>query len=128
MLEKHSMPGRTGSAAAPTLDPEPLAAIRRLGLKTGEDLVGQMLEIYRGETPQRIDTMRRALTDRDTATLAKAAHSLAGSAVYLGAYAMAELCRELEELADQADLEGCETRLRAVEEEQERVLHRLRSL
>ena len=74
-----------------------------------------------------VDRMRRALAESDTGELAKTAHSLGGSAVHLGASALAKLCRELEDLAEQEALGGCESRLRSVEEELQRVLEELRS-
>ena len=120
--------GDTASAIPDVLDSGPLAAVRRLGHKTGADLVGQMTEIYLEEGPRRIEIMRRALTERDLDTVAKTAHSLGGSAVYLGASNLANLCRELEEIADREDIEASESRFLRVEEEQRKVLQQLRSL
>ncbi|MCP3961654.1 MAG: response regulator [bacterium] len=107
------------------LESKPLAAIRKLGRKTGRDLVGEMIGIYRREGPERLEGMRRALADDDADQLAVIAHSMGGSAVYLGASTLAKQCRELTELARQGNLDGCESRLQAVEAEHQRVLAEL---
>ena len=107
------------------IDPEPLAAARELGLKTGQDLAGQMIEIFRKEGPTRVGRMQQALAEKDRHTLAETAHSLGGSARYLGAMGLAKRCRELEEMLEHEDLEGVQAGLKALEEEHQRVLEEL---
>ena len=114
-------------ARLPVLDPEPLAAARESGRKTGNDLAGQMIELFRHDGPERVTCMRRALADKDARALAKAAHALGGSAAYMGARALAKLCRELEEMAELEDLVGCEAALRELEDEHRRVIRELES-
>ena len=110
----------------PALDPEPLAAAHKLGRKTGKDLAGQMIKIFRHEGPARVDKMRQALAEKNHATLAAAAHSLGGSSRYMGAMTLAKLCRELVEMVEVEDLKGCEAGFTALEEEHRRVLEALR--
>ncbi len=112
---------------APALHPEPLAAARKLGRKTGKDLAGQMIEIFKREGPVRVEKMRRALAEKDHREMAKVAHALGGSAVYLGAAALAKLCRELEEMAQLEDQGGCEAGFKAFEEEHRRVQEELKT-
>ncbi len=111
--------------ASPALHPEPLAAARRLGSKTGEDLAGEMIGIFKREGAERVATMRRALAEKDHRTLTSVAHALGGSAVYLGAAALAKLCRELEEMAQLEDQVGCEAGFETLEAEHRRVLNEL---
>ncbi len=102
-----------------------LQAAERLGRKAGKDLVGQMIALYQQEGPGRIAAMQKALAAGNLEDLAKAAHALGGSAVYLGGSQLTELCRELENLADQRDQDRCAAKLRAVEEGHERLLSEL---
>lgn len=113
------------SVRAAALDPGSLAAARRLGRKTGKDLAGQMIQIFRREGPERVEEMRRALAEKDTRKLGKVAHTLGGSAVYLGASALTRLCRELEEMAELEDLGGCQAGFKALEAEHQRVQQEL---
>ena len=99
------------------LRPATLDALERLGRESGEDLRGQVIASYLDHGPRLIKTMRRALAGRDRRTLGTAAHTLGGSSGVLGALALSELCGELAELARRDDLDGCEARLTAVEEE-----------
>ena len=103
------------------LHPEPLAAARKLGHKTGKDMVGQMIKIFEHEAPVKIEKMRRALMGEDAKSLVEAAHALGGSAVYMGAEVLAKRCREVVETARLEGLGGCEARLAALEEEHRRV-------
>ncbi|MEM7349780.1 MAG: ATP-binding protein [Acidobacteriota bacterium] len=112
-------------ALSERLEPGPLATAKRLGEKTGRDLVTQMVELYVQEGPERIDAMRRALAENDTRRLAKAAHALGGSAVYLGAGKLTELCRELEDQARAEAIERCRASLRKIEHEHKRLLEEL---
>ena len=84
-----------------------------------------MIEIFEREGPERLGAMRRALAENDHRAMARAAHALGGSAAYLGASALAKLCRELEEMAELEDLGGCRAGLETLEEEHRRVLSAL---
>jgi CheY-like chemotaxis protein/HPt (histidine-containing phosphotransfer) domain-containing protein len=106
--------------APPTAEPdsleERLAALQRLGEKTGEDVLGQVVESFLHQGARGLETIRRALTRGDGPALATAAHSLAGNSGILGAIGLAMGCAELEELARQQDLTACESRIAAVEQ------------
>ena len=71
-------------AAAPPdqqsiLDPACLDNLRRLGELTGKPLLGEILDLYRSETPKRLQRMREALLRSDAEDLTFTAHSLKGS-------------------------------------------------
>lgn len=104
-----------------------MAAARRPGGDTGTDLAAELAELYRQDGPERIAAMRRALAESDAGILSRAAHALAGSALYLGASTLAARCRELEELADLGDFGACRSRFEAVEREHRRLLDELRT-
>ncbi len=100
---------------------QPPLDVEQLGQKTGKDLVAQMHALFLAEGSTRIETMHTALSQADTDLLAKTAHSLAGSAIYLGASELSELCRTLETLAEDGDLNRCQTHLQLLEEEHRKV-------
>lgn len=81
-----------------------LEALRRLGRSLGEDLLGQVVASFLTEGRRGLATLRGALAAGDAATLATAAHSLAGAAAMLRAFALESCCAELETRARQGDL------------------------
>ena len=105
---------------------ERLAALGRLGERTGEDLLGQVVKSFFRQGARDLAILREALARGDVTAFAAAAHSLTGSAGILGATGLAVGCAELEQLARQEDLAACESRLPAVEQAWETVAQRLR--
>jgi two-component system sensor histidine kinase/response regulator len=95
---------------------ERLEALARLGEKTGEPLLEQVIESFLDQGASDLETLRGALDRGDGAALAAAAHSLAGSAGILGAAGLAAGCAELEELARREDPAACGPRLASVEQ------------
>ena len=119
-------PGPSLPAAESDGIEERLAALGRLGEKTGEDLLGQVLESFLRQGARDLEILLEALAREDGAAFAAAAHSLAGSSGILGATGLAVGCAELEKLARQEDLAACESRLPAVEQAWQAVARRLR--
>jgi CheY-like chemotaxis protein len=105
---------------------ERLAALGRLGKKTGEDVLSQVVENFLHQGARDLETLRWALTRGDGAAFAAAAHSLAGSSGILGVAGLSVGCAELEKLARQEDLAACEPRLAPVEQAYQEVARRLR--
>jgi HPt (histidine-containing phosphotransfer) domain-containing protein len=105
---------------------ERLAALGRLGEKTGEDVLGQVVESFLQRGDRDLESLRGALARGDSAAFAAAAHSLAGSSGILGAAGLAVSCAELEKLARQEDLAACESRFPAVEQAYQSIARRLR--
>lgn len=118
-------PGPSLTAAESASIDERLAALRRLGEKTGEDVLGQVLESFLQQGARDLEILRWALTPGNGPAFAAAAHSLAGSSGILGAAGLAVGCAELEKLARQEDLAACESRLPAVEQAWQAVARRL---
>ncbi len=105
---------------------ERLAALERLGEKTGEDVLGQVVESFLQRGEKDLETLRWALARGDGTAFAAAAHSLAGSSGILGAAGLAVSCAELERLARQEDLAACEARLAVAEHAWQAIARRLR--
>lgn len=64
----------------------------------GYGLVSEMLEIFRDDTPRRIQDILAAVAQGSTEGLSQAGHALKGGAGALGARAMRTLAAELEAL------------------------------
>ena len=92
---------RVAPAPAPVpfpepLDPEKIASLRELGELSGEDIIHELAELFFEIAPERIARMRKAIDERDGASLQHAAHTLRGASGNLGARAMHVCCAELE--------------------------------
>jgi CheY-like chemotaxis protein len=117
--------------AAESLE-ERLAALKSLGSKTGEPLLAEVVvETFLRQGEVDLAALQRALPQGDGATVAAAAHGLAGSAAILGAADLARCAGELArlarqgELAELAEMTAWAPRLAEVEEEFRMVVQRL---
>src|SRR5690606_26471640 len=94
--------GLDGADAA-ELDPQPLDDLVAMG---GMALRDQVIEAFEAEAA----SLRTALTDAvqagDAAGLRRTAHTLKSNGATLGATALADLCRELEQRAGDGRLDG----------------------
>jgi two-component system sensor histidine kinase/response regulator len=118
----------TGPPPESEPDPGPIERLRRLGERTGEDVLGQVIASYRQDGPERVEAIRRALAEGDLDTLCQAAHALGGAAAVLGALPLAGICAELEDRAGQRDVDGCRERLGALDAAHRDLLGALTSL
>jgi HPt (histidine-containing phosphotransfer) domain-containing protein len=64
----------------------------------GHGLLSEMIEIFREDTPRRIQDILKATVDGNAEDLSRAGHALKGGAGALGADALRRLAAELEEL------------------------------
>lgn len=81
--------------SAPVLD---RAAFERLRDDLGAtDLLTRLLDIFRTQTPEHLETLRVAVFKGDAGEASRIAHTLKGGAQTLAASRMAALCRTLEE-------------------------------
>lgn len=71
--------------------------IQELRMVMGEDFAG-LLRTFLVDSAQRVDAIAATVQAADADALRRAAHSFKGSAGNMGAIAVAELCRQLEEL------------------------------
>jgi PAS domain S-box-containing protein len=116
-----SLPLGTARQAAPSaggpLDPVALERLRAsLGDGTDEflqSLVGTFLE----DAPRQLEALRTAVAQGDGPTARRAAHTLKSTAAAFGATALSDLCRELEELARDGDVEAAAPLVARVESE-----------
>jgi CheY-like chemotaxis protein/HPt (histidine-containing phosphotransfer) domain-containing protein len=84
--------------------------------------------LFMHDSPKRIDALRAAMAQGDTALAAKYAHAFAGSTAAVGANGLSTLCRSLEANARAGALDGAMAALAAIDTEFARVKARLNSM
>jgi signal transduction histidine kinase/DNA-binding response OmpR family regulator/HPt (histidine-containing phosphotransfer) domain-containing protein len=72
--------------------------IRALSPTNGEALLERVLQAFLSDTPAHLHTIRLAIASDNPAQLRKAAHSLKSSSANVGAHALAQRCKEVEQL------------------------------
>lgn len=82
-------------------DPFDPGALADLLAATGDDpdVVGELVDAFLADTPRQLDAMRRAVEADSADDLVRPATLLSGAAQGLGAVGLAELCRQVQELA-----------------------------
>ncbi len=110
------------------METEPIARLREMGNALGNDVPRRILELYLGDSPKRLTTMRRGITEGDAQAIERAAHALKGSSANLGASGLAEHCHQLEKLSAATVPTGAEALLAALETEYGRVEQAMREL
>jgi signal transduction histidine kinase/ligand-binding sensor domain-containing protein/CheY-like chemotaxis protein len=98
--------GATGSAAAPLLDGATLDALRALPRSGPKDMLTHIGELYLLDSRRLVATIEQSLESGNGAELARAAHAWRSYNGNVGASALAQLCRELEEAARAANFAG----------------------
>jgi len=81
-----------------------------------EDLLSQVLELTLESVPARIQELRTALEAGDTAKAHMAAHTIKGMAANTSAEALRELAREMEQAAEDGDLDAVRGRMGMLDE------------
>ena len=92
-------------------------AIERLeGDLGGADALEELLGMYLEQAPEQVATVAAALANGDASGLCQAAHALKGSSASIGARAVGDAARALEEAARGGALEGAESLLDDLEQ------------
>lgn len=107
------------------IDTSRLEKLRDLQKATGRDLLTQVIDLYRTDTPQRLDRLRRALAGGDAGEAERLAHSIKGSSANLGAPVVVALAAEIEKDVAGGALEGVDEKLARLEAEIDRVCEAL---
>ncbi len=94
-----------------------LDSIRALSKDGGDALVHKVISAYVDDTPQQLATLRTAIAGIDPEQLRRAAHSLKSSSANVGALALAQLCKDMEQLGRADSTEGASHILRDMERE-----------
>jgi HPt (histidine-containing phosphotransfer) domain-containing protein len=102
--------------------------IRALSADRGAALVQRVVTAYVDDTPQHLRTLRRAIDVLDTGKLRKVAHSLKSSSANVGAEALAQMCKDMENLGRTDSTEGASGILTDMEHEFQAVRHSLSAI
>ncbi len=94
-------------------------------LALGPEAVAQVVHRFLTNVADLEQTMRRAVEAGDAAALERAAHSLKGSSGTLGAGRLQEICRRLEEGAEEGTVDGAESGLAELDREMRRIRRQL---
>jgi signal transduction histidine kinase/CheY-like chemotaxis protein/HPt (histidine-containing phosphotransfer) domain-containing protein len=86
----------------PAIDPSALDELRQLD--EGAEILGELIDIYLEDTPQRLEALAKAVAEGDAVGIREHAHSLKSSCAQLGAAHLSDLCRQLETLGRDGDL------------------------
>jgi signal transduction histidine kinase/DNA-binding response OmpR family regulator/HPt (histidine-containing phosphotransfer) domain-containing protein len=82
----------------PLINRQALENIRALSSSNGDALLERVLQAYLDDTPVHLRTIKSAIDSGSTVQMRKAAHSLKSSSANVGADALAQRCREMEQL------------------------------
>ena len=121
MRRRPSAPARAKFIPSETLDPTALDSMAELQEGESGDIVAELIYIFTSEARPRMDRIRAAIGKGDAEELRREAHGLKGSAASLGARALAEVARTLEEGGRAGSVEGAEAIYRDLEDEFTRV-------
>ena len=91
-------------SARDVLDPDVVESLRQLTPPGEPDVLGEVLQLFLDEVPKKIDVLRSAMASGDAANVQRTAHSLKGSSGNIGARAMHDVCRQLDDRAKSAEL------------------------
>jgi CheY-like chemotaxis protein len=108
-----------------TLDSSILAEIRGLQMEGEPDLLAELIEAFQKNSKKLMGQISSSFTARDGNLLRRAAHSLKGSSGNLGASRLAEMCGEVEVLAERGELDAISPMLPTVEAEYQKALSAL---
>ena len=86
------------------LDASVLQQLRKLGERSGRDVLGKVVEHFLAQAPGDISQMRVALEEGDARKLRGLAHGLKSASANLGAVEYSAKCARLESLAREGDL------------------------
>ncbi|WP_143092252.1 response regulator [Methylophaga sulfidovorans] len=77
--------------------------------ENGDEIVQQIFQVYMQHTPDLIQAIKQAFIEESAEQLFKSAHALKSSSLNIGATAIAELAREIEQLGRENNLDQIDT-------------------
>ncbi len=108
VLEEYAGPAAPDSAARRSeaiLDPRTLAGIRAMRKPGSPDLLAKVAGIYASNSRALVDDIKSSLLGNDRTGLLRAVHTLKSSSANVGATGLAQLCREIEALPRDGNLD-----------------------
>ena len=98
LINERNRPAVTAPAGITNdvLDFETLKAFEKVKSEDGSDFVIELIDLYLKGTPQRIQAIGEAASEKEWIVLKHTAHTLKGSSSTLGLHRIAQVCKELE--------------------------------
>jgi hypothetical protein len=78
------------------IDPAAIGRLRQLAAKGNLSLVGELIELFRKDSPDALQKMRDFLAAQDFPRLSQKAHAVKSSAANIGALRLRDLCERIE--------------------------------
>lgn len=103
------------------IDRTALEKIRSIKKENGSELLAMVIRLYLADSPKYIESMRKALNERDETGMRSAAHTLRSSSANIGALRLSELCKILEKADLACSFESAESALLEMETEYDAV-------
>ena len=113
---------------ADVLDPVVIDGLRQLTPPGEPDVLNEVLAMFLKEVPPRIERLRTFWAAGNILEMQRAAHSLKGSAGNIGADALHQICRQLDDKGRSGDLSGLEPLIDALAVEFDKVEGEIRRL
>ena len=123
-LPEHNEEDTAEFAVSGPIDEERIVELR----ESVSSAFGQMIEAYLEDLPDLTSSLEEAVNNKDYEQTQHYAHSIKGSSKNFGAVELAEVAKELEDLAKAQDLHDAHTLVIAIFEETERVIEYLSKL
>ena len=117
LMESGSIEPSLPAPPKATLDDTVLEEFESMMGDEGAALVLELIEIFFEESPALLADMAHTLAESNGGGMRSAAHSLKSSAANLGAFALSESCRELEQMGQTGRLEDAEIMLKRAKAE-----------
>ncbi len=108
------------SEERPALDPSFLDGLRRMGMRSGKDMIARMADLFE-DTHPKLDELEALLTEGNAAEIRETAHFLKGSARAVFAKELQDVCYDLEIKGRDGELEGSEDLMPKIRKEWRRV-------
>jgi HPt (histidine-containing phosphotransfer) domain-containing protein len=109
------------------LDQETIAALRELS-DDDSDLIAELVDVFMGEAPSRMQLITDSLKNGDMKQVAFGAHKLRGGAQALGAFRLGDVLDDIESAARRDDAQAIEASMTALRKELEDASDALRAL
>ncbi|WP_457671122.1 EAL domain-containing protein [Thiolapillus sp.] len=114
--EKTARKESTQSEENSLLNPAVLQQLRSLEQTTGRNVLKKVVDHFLHQAPEGMKKLREALENEDAEQLQFLAHSMKSASANLGAIALSNQCRKLEEAAGNNDLSLAATLIDSIEE------------
>jgi len=90
------------------IDQDVLDQVRALQRPGGPDILSRIITVFADQTPVSVETILRAVEEKDFETVRTQAHSIKSSANYVGALAFSKRMATLEKAARDEQADVCE--------------------